>query len=371
MQVRRAAGRGRGDRWRELERDLREIGGALDHDEVLTRVRHALVPELADVLVMDVRGERRVEAVDPQLADEARPLLRAKPVEFDYPQLIDTGTEAHLLGLVGDREARRALRQIGCTTALLLPLGARARRLGTLMLIQTGNRSHDSDDLALAWSLAQAAGQALDNARLFAEARAATRARDEQLSMVAHDLRNPLIAMRMEAEKLEADRIARLSTTLLQMVSQLLDLTSFDTGRARLTVEPADPVALVREALDAFGPVAEAEGVAIEVRAAEALPRVRCDRGRIWQVLSNLLGNAILHGQGGRVTVSLAGQHDEVRFTVADAGCGIAAEKLAGLFEGAHGLGLQICRRIIEAHGGWIWAENEGGAAFHFTLPAE
>src|SRR5581483_10536153 len=106
-------------------------------------------------------------------------------------------------------------------------------------------------------------------------------------------------------------------------------------------------------------------------------------RARIWQVLTNLVGNAIRHGRGGHVVIAAQvvlapiAQAGEVRFSVEDMGRGIGEAELARLFEpagnGSRGLGLAICRRVVEAHGGWIWAESAAGrgASFHFTLPTE
>jgi signal transduction histidine kinase len=162
------------------------------------------------------------------------------------------------------------------------------------------------------------------------------------------------------------------------MVIELLDFASFIDGRARLALEPIDPVALVNEAFDTLAPIADAEGITLELRRAPgSLPRVSCDRARIWQVLSNLLANAIRHGQAGTVKVTLAAQAGEICFSIADQGTGISELELAQLFEPGHsaagstGLGLAICRRIVEAHAGWIWAESAAGqgATFHFTLP--
>src|SRR5207248_3630507 len=124
------------------------------------------------------------------------------------------------------------------------------------------------------------------------------------------------------------------------------------------------------------------KGVALSVEAEDTLPPVRADRAQIARVLINLLNNAIQHTPaGGRITVTSRAENGNVRFAVLDTGAGIPQEYLPRIFErfvqvpgataGGAGLGLPIAKRIVEAHGGTIWAESEvgKGARFFFTVP--
>src|SRR5690606_19287639 len=237
------------------------------------------------------------------------------------------------------------------------------------------------------------AALAVDNARLYASARAAIQGRDQLIAIVSHDLRSPLGAIGLIASLLrrrhadartreQLEVIVRSVERMETMIGDLLDMSRLEAGRLPLELRPADAGALVREAISAHAIAAAERGLEIHGDAAAA--RVRCDPARIAQVLGNLLGNAIKFGRrGDRISVRAAIEDDRARFEVSDTGPGIAAEDLPYVFEpfwsaqapaGARdgiGLGLYISRRCGEAHGGQIRAESEPGrgTTVSFTLP--
>lgn len=223
----------------------------------------------------------------------------------------------------------------------------------------------------------------------------AVRARDDMVAVVSHDLRGPLSVMTMQAPLLEAQaaegdmeglavagkRIERSAARMQRLVDDLLDAAQIDAGQ--LSVRPR-PLALghaVAHVLETYEPQARAAGVALSGAVPEALS-VMADDDRLFQVLSNLVGNAIRHtGAGGWVSITAVAKDDEVRVSVTDTGAGIPPDAQRHLFErfwqagesgGSAGLGLFICRGIVEAHGGRIGVESEPGkgARFTFTLPA-
>ena len=166
------------------------------------------------------------------------------------------------------------------------------------------------------------------------------------------------------------------------LVSDLLDVARIETGTLAVSPEPAEAAVLVERARSAFTTAGGRNSLAIDLE--PELPLVLADRRRIVQVLGNLLYNAARHSPGSsviRMNAVREGLH--VAFSVADEGRGIPAESLPGLFRkfsraqsedqgGDTGLGLAICRGIVEAHGGRIRAESDGpglGARFTFTLP--
>lgn len=219
------------------------------------------------------------------------------------------------------------------------------------------------------------------------------RLREEVLAIVSHDLRNPLGTIRTSTEVLlrttddaralrHLSAIERAAGRMDRLISDLLDMASIQAGRLSLDLRPTPAVALVDEAFAAHEPLALAKGIVLQRRPAPDGVTVRCDRERIFQVLANLLGNAIKFCKGGDgVTLGVEpGTHDAV-FTVADTGPGIADEDIGRIFQpywsaSRHakrgtGLGLHISRGIVEAHGGQIWAESRPGcgATFQFSLP--
>ncbi len=224
--------------------------------------------------------------------------------------------------------------------------------------------------------------------------------RRDLLNIVSHDLRSPLgaillsanaIAGASEADDPHADRrrrqcdiIVRAAKHMNRLVNDLLDLSK-TAGNRLLSIEksPGDAVDLSRQAVETFGPLAEARGITLSFETDGSSCRLLCDSDRLKQILSNLLGNAIKFTEaGGAVTLRVGTRHDEeVIFSVVDTGVGISADQLPRIFEpylqgrGAHqglGLGLSVARALVRAHGGRIWAESTlgQGSTFFFALPA-
>ena len=226
----------------------------------------------------------------------------------------------------------------------------------------------------------------------------AVSARDDTVGVVAHDLRNPVSAVKMLSSALQqshagrllpegAEQLRLIHEAALQMdrlIQDLLDVTRVETGRLVLDVTPVGATALLESALQTLRPLVEDAGLRLETSFATELPDVTADPERIAQVLSNLVGNAIKATPiGGRITVSAVRSDDVVRVSIADTGIGISADQMPHIFDrfwqsthstirsrGA-GLGLPIALGIVRAHGGKLWAESEAGrgATFHFTLP--
>ena len=216
--------------------------------------------------------------------------------------------------------------------------------------------------------------------------------RREWTSVVAHDLRQPLNAMRLTAELLmrtgSPDQVARSARRcqrevlrLDAMIGDLLDASLVESRRIVLQRRPISPRELVEAALARAPDVAPRCRIEVD----DAAPPLFADEARLLQVLGNLLSNAVKYGEAGtpiKVTVTRDG--DAARITVTNHGAGIPPEELPGLFnrfvrtsaarhgpvEGI-GLGLYICHGLVESHGGRIWAESTPGAttSFHLTIP--
>ncbi len=226
----------------------------------------------------------------------------------------------------------------------------------------------------------------------------AVRARDDLVAVVSHDLKNPLNVIQMQAVLLRnvsgadaddrssrlraaVDRIQRSVGHMDALIHDLLDLARIEAGRFVLQRQMESLDDMVAEALIILRPLAEAKGIALREET-EAGLRVLVDRERIFQVFSNLVGNAIKFTPGGgSITLRASAEAGNALLIVADTGPGLTAEQMSNVFnrywqasktgrDGA-GLGLYIAKGIVEAHGGRIWAERAegGGAAFKFTLP--
>jgi signal transduction histidine kinase len=212
---------------------------------------------------------------------------------------------------------------------------------------------------------------------------------------VAHELRTPLsnIQGHLEAirdgllppEPATFDSIYEEVLLLARLVEDLQELTLAEAGQLTLVRQSADVAEIVRRAVAAAQPPAEAKGLTLETKLPDGQATAEVAPERIGQVLRNLLSNAITHtSDGGRITVDLQDEGDELHIGVADTGAGIPPEDLPYVFErfyradpsrvratGGAGLGLTIARRLVEAHGGTIGVESEvgKGSRFTFTLP--
>jgi signal transduction histidine kinase len=221
--------------------------------------------------------------------------------------------------------------------------------------------------------------------------------RDDFLGMVSHDLKNLLAGIVLSADILAVHasetgdgraiatgtrRILLFATRMKKLIGDLTDVTSLDAGELAVTTAANDARELVEETVAAFRLLAAGKGISLEGDTVDAPLPLSCDRDRILQVLSNLVGNALkFTAGGGRVSAAAARVEDEVCFSVMDTGPGIPEDLLESVFERfwqagkddrrGLGLGLYIAKSLVEAHGGRIWAESRlgEGSTFSFTLP--
>ena len=226
------------------------------------------------------------------------------------------------------------------------------------------------------------------------------RQRAEFLGMVSHELRTPLSSIKGSAATLKEsansldpaemdlffDIIEQQANNMSGLITDLLDMARIDTGTLPVSPDPADPAVLVDQARNDFLSGGGRNNVHIDVE--PELPLVMADRRRIVQVLDNLLSNAARHSpESSPIHVAVSSEGVHVQFSVTDRGDGLSPDLLLQLFRkfsrmdggeqgqnnlGGSGMGLAICKGIVEAHGGRIWAESDGpglGARFAFTLP--
>ena len=250
----------------------------------------------------------------------------------------------------------------------------------------------------LAIGIASWASVALENARMYAAAQESSRLKDEFLASLSHELRTPLNAILGYARMLRSgviavdrqqkaiDTIERNATSLTQIVEDVLDVSRIVSGKIRLNVQPVDLPDVVRNAIDAVAPAADAKGVRIDTVLDPLASPISGDPERLQQILWNLLSNAVkFTNRGGKVQVRLERVNSHIEVTVSDTGIGISPEFLPHVFErfrqedggtarerGGLGLGLSIARQLTEMHGGTIEAASGGigqGTTFRVKLP--
>lgn len=411
----------------DAQRFLADAGSVLtrtlDFDETVAAVAQLPVPRLADACIVDIIGDggalgdagdwrlHRVTSVseDPAVnmalaalaADAPGPDSASATIDVirtGTPQL-HTAVDAEWLEAHAETpETLSRTLALAPRSMMLVPLQARGEVFGVMSIIATGARRYGAPDLELAKQLAARAAFAIDNARLFGLANAATRARDDMLGVVSHDLRNPVNAIGMVARVLRAsppeDAAARADLVnaisdaaewMDRLIRDLLDSGAIEAGRLSLERHREEVRPIVDSAVAMFAHLAEERGVRLDVRCADDLPPVDGDAARLVQVLCNLVSNAITHTErGGVVSVEAHVDGHDLQFVVRDTGLGISAAHLPHVFErhwrvpatkkkGGLGLGLAIARGIVVAHGGRIWVESEPGkgSAFYVSLPLE
>ncbi|MGH9607842.1 MAG: sensor histidine kinase [Terracidiphilus sp.] len=225
----------------------------------------------------------------------------------------------------------------------------------------------------------------------------AEKSRREFIANVSHELRTPLTSIQGYVETLIEDPDARPETAreflnvilknttrMNRLTEDLLALAIVESPDYKLAVQPTRASALVQDAIESLGGIVVDSGVQLQSAGAPDT-QVMADPDAMNQVFGNLIENSLKYAKAGeRIRVGARLVNSEVRFSVRDFGPGIASEHLDRIFErfyridkarsresGGTGLGLAIVKRIVQAHGGRIWAESElgSGATFHFTLP--
>jgi signal transduction histidine kinase/FixJ family two-component response regulator len=369
---------------RSLAEAAAELAPSLSAEQLCERVarraRSILFAEVAEVrLLPDVAGA-------PGSPGDLKPLL----------QRLERAQRAEGAGL---EEARADIAAAGLTAPttswLAAPLvAADGVTIGLIHACDKAQRRFTDDDESILVQLAQMASVALQNIALLRAAEQAARARDDLVSVVSHDLRNPLNTIAMGLTILERSpdldahqgviaRLRRGASRLDRIIADLLDVTRIESGTLAVDPRPIAPSNLLDEVVDLLGPQAQAKGQMLDVSSPPHAPMVLADRDRVMQVFLNLVGNAIkFTPDGGLVAVSAARHGDGVRFEVRDTGPGIPAHDVPHVFDRfwqarstarmGTGLGLFIAKGIIDAHGGKLHVESaEGlGTSISFTLAA-
>jgi signal transduction histidine kinase len=390
------------------------LARSLDPEDTLQAIARTLVPAVADwcrIDLLDDNGvlQRRLAYhTDPELAHKALEMakvLRASPDTVgSMSWCIRHGRSHHGRFDAADRDLNLYTETFGMREHFLLPLVARGRTIGAMGVLQAeSGRGISEADRALVRELAQRAAMAIDNARLYAEAEAArrqaeaaSRAKDEFLAILGHELRNPLapivtalelMARREPHAHVEERRIvSRQVAHLSRLIDDLLDVARVTQGKVQLKRVPLDMKAVVMNALEQTQPVFErrAHPVRLEMQPGPAV--VEGDAVRLTQVVCNLLSNAAkFTPPHGHVTIELDTPPGWVELAVRDEGRGIEADLLPRVFDtfvqggqaldrqpGGLGLGLAIVRMLVQLHGGTVSVESEGagrGSRFVVRLP--
>jgi signal transduction histidine kinase len=230
----------------------------------------------------------------------------------------------------------------------------------------------------------------VDNARLYEDGQAANRAMEDMLSVVAHDLRNPLntivtsgsllnLNVPAEQHRMANTSIRHAAEQMSRLLDDLLDITRIGQRRLSVDLEPIDVSALVDETVVMHTPVAQARAIRLTRTPPSGAVLIQADPARLVQALSNLMDNALkFTPAGGEVRISVGRTDDAAHVSVTDTGPGIAGDEIPRLFDRfwrsdgnsrtGLGLGLSIAKGIVDAHSGRIEVYSTPGEGSRFTM---
>lgn len=313
--------------------------------------------------------------------------------------------------------------------SLAVPIYDKSEKLAALLLAGE-KKSGDvftPQDIKTLEIIAAQAGVALENARMYEEMKDFSKtlqkevarqteelkntnvrleqldkAKSEFISIASHQLRTPLTSIKglismaledfwgplNENQRKYLTQVYESGERLLKLIENLLDISRMEAGRMEFIFQPVNLLEIAKEVAADLLPQAGKKNLALnlaEPAPGETLPKVRADQLKIRQVIQNLIDNAIKYTQKGEINIRLEKENGSLVFSVSDTGMGFSAEDKANLFEKFQrgrgvetwhtegtGLGLYLAAKIVEAHGGKIWAESAGkfrGSTFSFSLP--
>ena len=422
--IRAEAAQAEAEAARERSAFLAEASSVLavsfDYHQTLEALARLVVPKLADCCVIDIVEDDGTlnplviadstgmeeavlafwQTLDAESDLEGEALTRLKIGSFS------TGAKMRPRETAASEEKpdKEKSTPVTVRSYMMIPLQARGRILGRLCLISAGEREYGGSDLPLGEELAQRAGLALDNSRLYNEARAAREAaeaanaaKDRFLAMLSHELRTPLSPVLHSVTLLESDAdvaphirealgtIRRNVQLEARLIDDLLDLARIRNGKLQLHREIVDAHDLLHRTVEICHAEISARDLRVHFDFHAERSRLNADPARLQQIFWNLVTNALKFSPtGGLLTILTSNNEDgALRIEMKDRGRGIAAEKLERIFDAFEqaegprssglGLGLAICRALVSLHGGTIEARSEGigcGATFTIILPA-
>jgi len=322
-------------------------------------------------------------------------------VTHEPVQIPDIGVEGAY-----ESRVREALLQSGRRAMLALPLLREEQIIGGLVISRNSTGEFSVEVIELLKTFATQSGLAIQNARLFRELadksrqlEAASQHKSEFLANMSHELRTPLNAIigfsevltdRMFGELNEKQEeylkdIYASGTHLLSLINDILDLSKIEAGRMELEMTEFDLPTAIENALMLVRERAGRRSLTLQTNIDDRLGQIQADERKVRQVVLNLLSNAIkFTPEGGRIEVGAMPKDGLVEVSVSDTGIGIAPEDQEKVFEEFRqvgtaakkiegtGLGLTLCRKFVELHGGKIWVKSQvgEGSTFTFTIPA-
>ena len=385
-----------------------EINAGLVLDEVLDRVFDSFRPIIPYNRIGCALLEQNDAMLRARWAKSDAAVLRigkgfAAPMKGSSLQrILDTGEPRILNDLeayLREHPASTAtslIVQEGVRSSLTCPLIAMGKPVGFLFFSSMQRDTYRDAHVATFMQIAGQLSVIVEKSKLYQQLLELNELKNRFLGIAAHDLRNPLAAVigfadllanaRLgpitEQQRVAVGHIDRAAAVMLALVNDLLDLSAIESGKLTLRRQPTELRSYLTSCHESNSLLAQGKNITLKLDVPSELPAVEIDPDRMSQVLGNLIGNAIKYSFPGTTTWLRASKvGNEVHLAVADEGQGIPEADLSKLFqefgkasvrptagEKSTGLGLAICRRIVEAHKGRIWCESQVGKGSTFTV---
>lgn len=389
------------------------LGSTFDLSPSLNALAKLVVPRFADVCSISLQEEGRLRPVALAAANEElkqsleafsagnRPSSQlvksaAEVIQSDRPIFLREIPPDLLAQLSSNSENLELAKRVEPRSLILMPLSARGQTLGVMTFMRVGtSATFERDDLSLAGQIARRTAIATDNARLYNDARRANDAKDEFLGMMSHELRTPITVihggarvLRGRSENLEPETresilgdIERESDRLARMLENLLALARAELDR-EVILEPVLLQRLLPRLIESIGAGSDRS---LTFTSEPGVPAVAAEPGYIEHIVRNLVGNAIKYSPtDSPIEIVVSHHNGGAAIRVLDRGFGVTDEEATKIFErfyrsdrtsrlaGGAGLGLAVCKRLVETMSGEIWAtpREDGGLEVGFSVPA-
>jgi signal transduction histidine kinase len=400
-------------------RALNEVGQAISSTLDLQAVLSTIVARATNLLGTDAGVIYEYDEQRDVFLPRATALLEAEIVETMLATPVRKGEGAtgrlaevqepvqvpDILAASAESRVRGALVRAGYRALLAVPLIREGHLIGGLTVIRKATGAFAPEDIELLQTFATQSALAIQNARLFLEIEEKNRQlevagqhKSEFLANMSHELRTPLNAIIGFSEVLTDRMFGELNekqaeylkdiyasgTHLLSLINDILDLSKIEAGRMELELTDFDLPTALDNALTLVRERAGRRSIALQMSVDDRLGEIQADERKIRQVVLNLLSNAIkFTPEGGRIEVAAVPKDGSVEVSVSDTGVGIAPADQEAVFEEFRqvgtaakkvegtGLGLTLCRKFVELHGGKIWVQSQlgMGSTFTFTIP--
>ena len=390
------------------------LSSSLEYQTTLNTIAKLAVPQIGDWCAVDILEDGVVKQVavahkDPDKVKWAKQLRKYNPVDLNAPtgiaKILRTGepdfypliTDEMLVAVSKSKEQLKLLREIGFTSAIIVPISFKEKPVGAITFVTTETDRHYTEaDLLMAQELATRASVAIENAKLYEGSQEAITVRDEFISMASHELKTPVTSVKMFTQVLKkhseqigdskaVSHLAKMDkqiNKLTELIYDLLNVSKIQAGKMEFKKKKFNFDASIKEIVEILQQSSEKHELILKGKTGKI---VYADEERIGQVVNNLISNAIKYSpRADKIIIHLSESKGQVQVSVQDFGIGMDKTHLSKIFERFYrvydntdktfpglGIGLYICSEIIKRHGGKFWVDsNPGkGSTFSFSIP--